>query len=123
MAAAIGDLARSTGIEIRTLPMAASTSNTHRTSCAWQILAVTQSFEWYNSRNSCSSRNCMSQLKQLIIQLVQQVTKTIRVASQETHMFMLTAGGAINLSDMHCQGRVQVRNSAPANRSIWKLKY
>ena len=91
MAAAIGDLARSTGIEIRTLPMAGATS------------IVTGKVVMANSAGEALNGTTAGTVEKGLYVAVETVDnsagaagdKTIRVASGNTYVYC-EAGGAIN---------------------------
>ena len=91
MAAAIGDLARSTGIEIRTLPMAGATS------------IVTGKVVMANSAGGALNGTTAGTVEKGLYVAVETVDnsagaagdKTIRVASGNTYVYC-EAGGAIN---------------------------
>ena len=91
MAAAIGDLARSTGIEIRTLPMAGATS------------IVTGKVVMANSAGEALNGTTAGTVEKGLYIAVETVDnsagaagdKTIRVASGNTYVYC-EAGGAIN---------------------------
>ena len=91
MAAAIGDLARSTGIEIRTLPMAGATS------------IVTGKAVMANSAGEALNATTAGTVEKGLYVAVETVDnsagaagdKTIRVASGNTYVYC-EAGGAIN---------------------------
>ena len=91
MAAAIGDLARSTGIEIRTLPMAGATS------------IITGKVVMANSAGEALNGTTAGTVEKGLYVAVETVDnsggaagdKTIRVASGNTYVYC-EAGGAIN---------------------------